>query len=365
MKRHSILIAFSAAVCALLSSCSTMKVATDVLKLYPMTCLIDEVAVYEGEKSPANYEHLGTVAVYDQGMTRVTPYETTLDMAKRAVCETGGNAIYISRHEFPNSLVSTNHQIIGQILFDTGGKKASNQGPASGITVKKELSEYVADQYKVPDGPSVVNGNNIYFQVGYGRLATQLDLGDMTVERGSLNNGLSYSLGYEHILPDGKFGLGVFCSNYVSTVDSKRKMEVNVIDSTTIPPQRVYRNFNGKEKIGLHLAGPSVSYSKTNNLLFLSARAGLGFAWQSESFAFSELVSGAGIDSESGVMTMPVYCGAGLQLSGEIGYRLTNLITLSLTAAATEYGLVYTSDTSEQFCWATIFSLCPTLRISL
>lgn len=364
MKRHSVFYAVLAASCALFSSCASMQVATDVIKLYPMTCMIDQVKVYEGDKGPANYEHLGTVAVYDQGATRVTPFETTLELAKRAVCESGGNALYLSRHEAPNSLVSANHQIIAQMLLDTGDKTASNEGPASGIKVTKELSDYAEDQYRVAGGESVISGDNIYVSVGYGRLLTRFADGEVTVTRGSIQNGVSYTFGYEHIFRDGKWGFGAFCSNFTSSVDAKRETEVYVVDSTSIIPSRVRRKFDGKETIGLHLAGPSASYSFTDNHLFLSARAGLGLAWQSESFAFSQLVSGKGIDTESGVMNLPASFGFGFQLTGELGYRVTKVMTIGATIGATECGIIYSDTNTRQLSWATFATIAPVLRLT-
>lgn len=366
MKRLSIISAFSAVLCSLLSSCGNMQVATDVIKMYPMTCYIPDVKVYEGSKSPENYEHLGTVAVYDQGMTRVTSYEATLDMAKRAVCETGGNALYIARHEIPNSLVSVNHQIIGQILLEKDGKSDVKQSPAGDLPVKKELPDYVGERYRIPDGPQVVNGNNIYFNGGYGRLFNKIEGEEVEPEQGSIQNGFAYNFGYEHILPDGHWGIGAFCSNYTSAMDAKRKMELLVqLDSTSTERTKVYRKFAGKERIGLHAFGPSVSYSNTNDHLFLSARAGLGIAWMSESFAFRDLVYGAGIDTDSGIMKLPYSYGAALQLSGEIGYRINSLFTIGVTLGASEYGIVFTDANTKQFGIASTAFICPTFRITL
>lgn len=365
MKRHSIFFALSAAFCALLSGCGNMQVATDVIKMYPMTCLIDQVKVYDGDKSPANYEHLGTVAVFDQGMARVTPFETTLDMAKRAVCETGGNALYIARHELPNSLVSTNHQIIGQILLESKEPSDVQSAPAKNLPLKKELPDYVASRYNIPDGPNVINGYNIYFSGGYGRLLTKAGVLDesITINMGSVENGFEYEFGFEHIMPDGHWGVGAFCSNFVSTFDGAKQKKVSVKDSAL--SYTTERKFDGKFMASLHMVGPAVSYSKTDEHLFLSARAGLGLAWQTESFAYSEVVYGTGIDSESGVEKGPVYHGASLQLSGEIGYRLSSIITVGATLGASGYFMIYDTETTKSLSVIPLISLCPTIRFTL
>ena len=365
MKIHFTLFAVLAAFCSIICSCGTMSVATDVSKMYPMTCYISQVKVYEGDKSPASYEHLGTVAVYDQGMSRQTPYETVLDMAKRAVCETGGNALYIARHELPNSLVSANHQLIGQILLEKKDSTAAPSVPARDLPVKKELPDYVSDRYHISGAPQIINGNNLYLNIGYGRLLSTASIVEdsMDILHGSIQNGFSYNFGYEHILPDGDWGFGLFSSNFSTSITAAKEFDVIMKDSTmTI---KTNRKFEGKYVVNLHMFGPSVSYSRTDEHLFLSARAGLGFAWQSESFAFSNVVYGAGIDSESGVLKGRVYHGAGLNLSGEIGYRINNLFTLGATLNASEYMMFYDTESTRSLGFLSLVAICPTLRLTL
>lgn len=365
MKRHSIICTALAVICAISSSCGSIQVATDVIKMYPMTCFVYQVKVYEGNESPANYEHLGTVAVYDPGMSRVTPYETTMDLAKRAVCEAGGNALYISRYEAPNSLVSTNHQLIGQILLDTGDKKASNEGPAGSIAVNKELKDYVESRYVVSDGQQVINGNNFYAGIGFGHMFAETELMEDSakVTDGSVRNGLSYILGYEHIFPDGRWGIGAFCSCYTSSVKADIKANVTIKDAEI--NINTTRYFEGRYRVNLHLAGPSISYSKTNDHLYCNAHAGLGCAWQTESFAFSSIVYGAGIDSEKGVMKGNVYHGFGFMLGGEVGYRVNNLFTFGVALNATEYAIIYDSVSTLSLNFLPVISICPTLRLTL
>ena len=364
MNRRIRFTALSALCVFILGGCGPMAVTSDLVKMYPMTSMINDVKVYEGEKSPANYDHLGTVAVYDKGMTRVTSYETTLDMAKRAVCEAGGNAIYISRHEWPNSLVSANHQIVGQILYDTGSKAGTNDGPAKALPVKKEIADYTTDIYTIRNRAEIINGNNIYASVGYGRLLSGIDLGDdIEVTNGSLLNGLSYNFGFEHIFPDGRWGIGIFNSNYTSAVSADMSVKTSIIDS--VKTTNTTFKYDGKYRINLHAAGPSVSYSHSAGRVFTSLRLGLGLAWQTETFAFSDLIYGPSIDAESGVMQGTTYFGGAVNLSGEIVYRVSSVVSIGATLGFSEYMMVYSDDTTYNLGTAPTLSICPTIRISL
>lgn len=205
-------IASAALCCMILASCTTMRVATNVLKQYPVTAATEEVIVYEnGAAAPAEAEVLGEVTVYDDRMAKTEPWDTTLFRAKEAVSEVGGNALYIMEHIYPSFNGSSNHQLYGKMLFAPAGSVAVTDNPFTETYNQYVAQKEAAEQMRL-------HGSSIYATVGYGRLLSAYEFGDVQVVGGDIKNGIEAEAGYEYIFKSG-LGLGVMGSMFMSGAD--------------------------------------------------------------------------------------------------------------------------------------------------
>lgn len=112
MKKQIIFI--SGLLAVLMTACSP-KVVTDIAVSYP-AIPVDSVEVFEEDDYVvATGEYLGTVAVYDRGMTSKCKYDYVVQLAKERTAAIGGNALQLTRHLTP-SFQSTCHQIQANML---------------------------------------------------------------------------------------------------------------------------------------------------------------------------------------------------------------------------------------------------------
>lgn len=212
-KRFMKRVLFVALCMATLASCSSMQVATNVLKQYPVTTAPEDVLVYEDKADAPSYaEFLGQVKVYDKGNARTEPWDTTLLRAKAAVSEVGGNSLCIVSHVKPSIWGSTNHQLIGTMLLCPEDSTAKVEYSFSNWLdeMNAEIEKYKEQEFK---------GHSIFVSANYAMLASEYDLGDdATWLNGNIKNGYEVEAGYEYTSPSG-FGFGILGSSYNSSAD--------------------------------------------------------------------------------------------------------------------------------------------------
>ncbi len=188
---------FFPAAIAVMASCSSQRVVTNVINRYPSLVGTDDVAVYEKEEDkPEEAILIGLVRVYEDKLTKPVPWETTLKYAKKAVSRNGGNGLLIQEHIYPDYPKSRNHQLSGQILLSKASRKE---------TLDNEKSGFFAPF-----------GSHVYAGLGVGEIISPINYEDgLAIKRGNLSSGLDYELGYKYVSKGG-LGIGIISSNYHS-----------------------------------------------------------------------------------------------------------------------------------------------------
>ncbi len=113
MAKKTILVSLTG-ILLLLSSCSP-RISSSISKNYPPLRTNDKVTVIELEnQAPAESELLGKVNIGDTGSTTDCNYSKVLEEAKQEARKAGGNAIKITKHDYPNGM-SNCHRITAAI----------------------------------------------------------------------------------------------------------------------------------------------------------------------------------------------------------------------------------------------------------
>lgn len=150
--------------CMLLSGACSPKVSTKLTKTYPEIDYRQDIVVLDIQTEvPSDAEVLGTVKVGDSGFSTKGDWTTVLEKAKLEVRKAGGNALKITRHQFPD-MASTIHRLSGQIL------RIDN------------VDRLVLEEVKAPEHPDCAI-LYVYRGAGAALLNYDLHLGDSTVCR--------------------------------------------------------------------------------------------------------------------------------------------------------------------------------------
>lgn len=201
---------------ACLASCSTMKVATNVIKQYPVSVAPQDVVVYQpGDPMPPQIEELGSVTVFDDGSAKKEPMDTTLMRAKKAVSENGGNGLQIIDFKTPAESGSSNYQVYGNMLLTQGEPEVVIEvgQDTQEVDARASYGEFAkANQVRnIAMTTMVRTGHNIYGGLGYSYIGSKFTPADnIVITGGNFNNVLSYYAGYEYVTRNAlSFGLGV------------------------------------------------------------------------------------------------------------------------------------------------------------
>ena len=300
-------ILFVACSALLAASCSTMQVATKVMKQYPVTTAPEDVRVYEnGAAAPADAEILGEVTVYDDGRAKTEPWDTTLFRAKTAVSQVGGNGLYIMEHVAPSVWGSSNHQVYGTMLLCSDGSDAV---VVEGNPFTESYNQYVAQQEEYESRK--VKGHNLYVSANYGRLLSEYDFSDWRVVGGNINNGIEAEVGYEYIVRGG-LGFGVLGSMFKSFVDVEPDMFTS-----------------GRLGLDIKSIMGTVSFVTSSANMLMSTCFGFGYMAATNKFTDME---STGRPSQSFTDSGP-----GMNLSIEIAHRFSNKSSLGFRANTKQF----------------------------
>ena len=316
-----------------LASCSTMKVATNVIKEYPASVQPQDVVVYmPGDPMPPQVEELGTVTVYDDGSAKKEPLDSTMFRAKKAVSETGGNGLQVLELRTPAESGSTNYQVYGSMLLTQGEiepivieikedeDEAHDDSDArqayTDFARVKEIQNAIAPK-------AVASGHNAYIGGGYMRILTKFNTDETsTITKGNINNAANYYAGYEYLTQKG-FGFGVAVDRlgfgcYESIVSEG--VTYNVKDS-----------FNVTGYMG------SFSYFYSEGNVIFGSRFGFGYATCRQILKVISPGSGSMLFSNDGLC---------MKLSAEILYRITDTVCLGGVIGDDQYSFI-TGDGRE------------------
>lgn len=351
MKRSIIFLAVAAVLTLALSGCAashrtaSLRVATELVKEYPVTAAPSEVTVKQlGAAGPADYEYLGKLLIYDPGDAVVVPLDSALNVARRAVSEAGGNYLYVMRMEAPGSLVRANYEIAGKILLAKGDKALTSASPLYDPMVEPK-KQY---NYMLTRDRSKFEGNSFYAEFGYGRIVNPMRIPvDTELKYGSPRNGWQWKAGYEYLFPGTPWGLGASTAHFGSRY------------FVLVKGSDVTKNEEGTVDMRLHQFGPSASWNRmVMKNWHLSMRLGLGYGWELKTYIPDSVENPYGVyDSLYGL---------GQNFDAELSYRISKVISAGITLGEMFY-YVFGNDPqtnqgySENYL---LFTVGPVFRLT-
>lgn len=233
----TVIIAILAIMTTAMPGC-TPKVTVHTMKDYPKRVGSDMVTIYNvGDTVPQEAEYIGNVVVTaDRSSAENCQYSQVLDKAVKATSEYGGNILALTSHKEPEQ-ENPCHEVSGNILW----------------LDYPTASDSVAE----PKATFLLPKNTAYINVGFGRITSDLRVGDMETKAGnSTKNGLDFQLGYDYMF-NKYVGIGAVYSGFKSSAK---------IDGTTM-------------HFMLNMVGAQILFKQRpgNGRFILEERMGIGY----------------------------------------------------------------------------------------
>lgn len=242
MRKNNLLLVALAAT-ALLCSCGSPKVMTNVLKVYPQPLTADSVMVFlPGELIPNSADPLGNVAVVDAGNSSKCNYDQVLQLAKEETAKIGGNGLAISEHLKPSVWGSSCHQIMGTMLY------------------LKDLNVYLDDPNPVMEAMAA-NAQNMEVErkkrqapestfsasIGYGIITSKYYLDNELIKN---KGGLDWRLEYERIYKNG-LGFSILYSGFKADFPENFTLNLSYFAGSFIGKYRFANDWIVKYGVGM------------------------------------------------------------------------------------------------------------------
>lgn len=247
--------------CGVTNPNTAQRVVTDISKVYPVCVTPDSVRVIQsGNPIPSNYIIIGNLRVYNHGSTVQIPLESTLETAKKAASNAGGNTLFISKLESPARLSIQNYDLTGQILLDTG------ENPVDVVVPLTENLDVPIPRFGHESKPC-----HLWASIGYGRVVSGLEMSeDLQIVNGDIRNGLIWKVGLDYVFPGDGWGVGIYYSDFASSFDY------------------MYRDNNIIFNFDSRLIGASVIYDYHAGRFLFTQRVGCGYTWIWEKVSSAE-----------------------------------------------------------------------------
>lgn len=195
-----------------LCSCTSLRVATTVLKAYPALPDSVEVAIFENDKTPPESAiPLARISLFDSGASKSYKYDEVLNLAKMESRKIGGNIFYVTDVTKPNVWGSSSFQISGTALrSDTIGMTEIPNGELRSLSDNRK-----------PFRPLPATCE-VFVNYGYsGLLGSNGDLrGDLLTLAKEINSGYTIDAGL-FFYPKSwrRCGMGLLYSNFFSSTN--------------------------------------------------------------------------------------------------------------------------------------------------
>lgn len=307
---------FIAVIC-LAASCSSMKVASKMYSgnLEPVDAR-DVLVCENGAGVPDSAVKIGEFSVYDDGLAKTEPFETTLERVKEDAGNNGANVINILEHIEPGFSTGSNHQFSGDYLFAPDFTVTEGNAFAQAYTMYEEAKEAKEAQR--------FTGGSLRAGVGVAIVPTKFDFSESTLKAdpASLRIGLAYEISYDYITKR-NFSFGLVGTCYRGS--SAAKLD----------------GYYGTFSLGMGVWAPTIGYCRSTDKFIARAVFGLGYGSYSESFKTGSTQAGG---NEGGI---------GLTYAADFLYRITPSTSVGLSLEDNEVAIMG-ADIKGTVQWYTI-----------